>query len=553
MVSSQPDAPVAGAVRDVISFNRLPWIRPLVAAHAEHFASVASLFSGNPADPAAWTDVIDRVQRAHTDRAAIHDIVIAQLTRRQAPAAAMTAAAALADPRAIAVVTGQQAGLFGGPLYTLLKALTAIQLARKVHEERGVPAVPVFWVDAEDHDFAEVRGAALLDRDFGLTELSLDEPPGAGVLPVAALSLDQSIAGVIEALEQHLAPTEFTAGVIDGLRRHYRPGVSVSGAFAGWLEALLGGLGLVVFEAADPRAKPLVSSLFAREFTHPCHTALSARTAGAAMATLGHAAQIEPGDDVVCLFYLDANGRRPIRHRNGRFVIGEDTRDAASLAAEATAHPERFSPNVLLRPLVQDTLFPTACYVAGPSELAYQAQLRDAYRECGLPQPLLASRASATLLDSAAAKFLDRYALPLEALQPQDESALNRLLEAQLPAELDGLFAELDAVVAGGTARLRPVVTTVDPTLAGAVDTTLDRVRETIKNLQGKILQASKKKDETVRRQFTRTRALVFPGGHPQERVLGIAFFLNRYGPALPLRLIDTLPSLPTAHYVITP
>ncbi|MEO8481272.1 MAG: bacillithiol biosynthesis cysteine-adding enzyme BshC [Acidobacteriota bacterium] len=552
-MSSQPNAPVAGAMRDVISFDRLPWIRPLVAAHAAHFASVASFFTGNPADSAAWGDVIGRVQRAHTDHTAIHDIVSAQLARRQAPAAAVTAASALADPRAVAVVTGQQAGLFGGPLYTLLKALTTIQLARKVRDEHGVPTVPVFWVDGEDHDFAEIRSAAVLDRDYALHEVSLPEPIGAGTLPVAALSLDQDITTVLDALEQCLAPTEFTSVVVDSLRRHYRPGVSISGAFAGWIEEVLGGEGLVVFEAADPRAKPLVASLFTREFTHPCQTALSARATGAEMAAHGHAAQIEPGEDVVCVFYMDATGRRPIRHRDGRFLIADEFRDAASLAAEATAHPERFSPNVLLRPLVQDTLFPTACYVAGPSELAYQAQLRDAYRASGLPQPLLASRASATILDSAAAKFLDRHALPLEALQPQDESALNRLLAAQLPAELDELFAQLDAAVTDGTARLKPVVATVDPTLAGAVDTTLERVRDTVKNLQGKILQASKKKDETLKRQFMRTRALAFPAGHPQERLLSIAFFLNRYGPALPLRLIDTLPSLPTAHYVITP
>jgi len=537
----------------VISFGRLPWIRPLVAAHAEDFASVGSLFSGNPAEPAAWHDVIGRIQRAHPDRTAIHDIVTAQLSRRQAPAAAITAAGALADPRAVAVVTGQQAGLFGGPLYTLLKAITAIQLARKVRSEHGVPAIPVFWVDAEDHDFAEIRDASVLDREFGLAKLSLAEPPGAGTLPIAALSLDDTVTGIVDELEHRLAPTEFTAGVVASLRRHYRPGVSISGAFAGWIEELLGGEGLVVFEAADPRAKPLVSSLFVREFTEPCHTSLSARAAGAAMAALGHAPQIEPADDVVCLFYLDVNGRRPIRHRGGQFLVGDEPREAASLAAEAGAHPERFSPNVLLRPLVQDKLFPTVCYVAGPSELAYQAQLRDAYRANEIPQPLLASRVSATLLDSAAAKFLDRYAFPLEALQPQDESALNRLLEAQLPAELDALFAELDVAVSDGTARLKPVVSAVDPTLAGAVDTTLDRVRDTIKNLQGKIVQASKKKDDTLRRQFVRARGLVFPGGQPQERVLNIAFFLNRYGPGLASRLLDTLPALPTAHYVITP
>ena len=203
--------------------------------------------------------------------------------------------------------------------------------------------------------------------------------------------------------------------------------------------------------------------------------------------------------------------------------------------------------------IVQDRLFPTACYVGGPSELAYQAQLGSAYEAFGVPRPLLCSRVSATLLDSAAARFLERQALPLEALQPQDESALNRMLEDQLPAALEQSFQDTLQHIEGQAARMKASVTAIDPTLVGAVDTTVDRVRDTLKSLQGKIVQASKKKDETLRRQFTRTRALTFPGGQPQERALNLVFFLNRYGPSLPARLLEALPALADQHYVLTP
>jgi uncharacterized protein YllA (UPF0747 family) len=152
---------VSGAVREAVDLSRLPWIRPLVKAYAEDFASVAPLFAGNPADALAWRATIERVHRAPHDRAALARLVSDQLAERGAPSEARRAAAELADPSAVCVITGQQAGLFGGPLYTLLKAVTAIQIARRVRAEHGVPALPVFWVDSEDHDWKEVRSASV--------------------------------------------------------------------------------------------------------------------------------------------------------------------------------------------------------------------------------------------------------------------------------------------------------------------------------------------------------------------------------------------------------
>lgn len=551
---SHPDATLpTDVIRGAIDFRRFPWMRPLVSEHATNFDAVASLFAGNPARAADWRATIARVQQSHTpQRAQLAALVTDQITKRNGPPEALHNAARLGAADSVAVVTGQQAGAFGGPLYTVLKAVTTIQVAARVEKEQHVPVVPVFWVDAEDHDWAEIQATTTLNRDFAPANVELPAPDHAGAYPVGALVLDGDVDMTIDAFEQAVAPTEFTAEVIAGLRRRYCGGATVSTAFAGWIEDLLGRHGLVVFEADDARAKPLVAELFAEELRQPARTCDLVRETGAAMARLGHPAQLEQADDVVNLFYLDADGRRPIKRRGTEFAIGDAVHAPDALVAEALAHPERFSPNVVLRPLVQDRLFPTACYIAGPSELAYQAQLSGVYKAFGVEQPMLMSRASATLLDAASARFLERNNVAFESLQSQDESVLNRLLEHQLPVAIEQAISQAEQHLGEQAGVLRDAVTSVDPTLAGAVDTTVVKIKETLKHLHGKIVQASKKKDETLRRQFVRTRSLAFPAGQPQERLLGVAFFANRYGPRFADRLIEALPTDTSRHYLIT-
>jgi bacillithiol biosynthesis cysteine-adding enzyme BshC len=550
-MSASPDA-AAQVVRATIDVRRFPWVRPLVGAYANDFTSVAPLYAGNPVDPSAWRNAIGRVQRAPRDRAALAALVEAQLERRQAPQAAREAASLLAHPDSVAVVTGQQAGLFGGPLYTLLKAINTLQLAARVRSESGTPAVAVFWIDEEDHDWNEIRTAHVLDADFALREATVPDVEGAGTRPIATLVLDEGINDALEQLDAALAPSEFKGEVMAELRRHYRPGVGMGQAFAGWIDRLLGRHGLVVFESADAKAKPLVAKLFAREFEHPGRTSALARQAAVEMARLGHEPQVEPAEDSVALFYVDGDGRRAIKRRGAGFAVDETAYGTDKLLAEVASSPSRFSPNVLLRPLVQDQLFPTVCYVGGPSELAYQAQLKTIYREFGIELPLLYSRTSITLLDSAAVRLLERHHLALDALQPQDDSTLNKLLEEQLPPSIERTMDDAERDIALHAQSLKREVAAVDPTLAGAVDTTVERMQESLKTLHHKIIQATKRKDETLRRQFTRTRTLAFPGGDPQERLLNLAFFLNRHGWGLCDRLLETLPLDMGKHFVMT-
>jgi len=534
-----------------IDVRRFPWIRPLAGDYAFNYSKVDGLYAGNPTDPAAWRDAIERSQRHTRDRAAIAAVIAAQQAGRNAPAEGRAAAARLSSDQTVAVVTGQQAGVFGGPLFTLLKAVTAIQLARRTEREFGTPAAAVFWVDAEDHDWEEVRSCTVLDAEFQPRTVTLADLDGAGEQPVAALTLDEHVEQTIAELAAALQPTEFSASTIEAVRSAWKPGTGMARAFAIWLEQLLGPHGLIVFESADPAAKPLVASVFSRELAAPGRTAALAAEAGSALAARGHAPQVVPQSDAISLFTLDG-GRRPIRRQGDQLLAGDRLESSDVLSREAAERPTGYSPNVLLRPIVQDTLLPTICYVAGPSELAYLGQLRGVYEQFGVPMPLMYPRASATLLDSGATRFLQKYSLPFEDLQAPDESALNRLLETQLPAQVEQSLREADEQIHAALTHVIDAVPSLDPTLQGAARTTLGKMEHELRSLHTKVIHAAKRRDETLRRQFTRAQAQAFPHGHPQERTLGVVYFLNKYGPGVVTLLVEDLPLELGTHWLIT-
>jgi bacillithiol biosynthesis cysteine-adding enzyme BshC len=283
----------------------------------------------------------------------------------------------------------------------------------------------------------------------------------------------------------------------------------------------------------------------------PGRTAALAAEAGEALAASGHAPQVVPQPDSVSLFRLNG-GRTPIKKQGDRLVIGEATHASEELVREATTHPGRFSPNVLLRPIVQDTLFPTIAYVAGPSELAYLGQLRGVYEAFGVPMPLMVPRTTATLLDSGATRFLSKYGVPFQDLRTPDESALNKLLESQLPASVEQSLRDAAAQTQQSMARVVEALPSLDPTLEGAAKTTLGKMEHELRSLHSKVIHAAKKRDETLRRQFVRAQAQAFPQGHPQERTLGVVYFLNKYGPGLVDLLLEELPIDIGQHWLVT-
>jgi bacillithiol biosynthesis cysteine-adding enzyme BshC len=547
--SHDPGAAGASTTPAAIDVRRFPWMRRLATDYIHNFEAVAPFFAGDPADRSAWDAAIARTHARSRDPRAIAGVIARQQERRGAPAPARAAGAELADPRTVAIVTGQQAGLFGGPLYTILKSVTALQLAARIRAEHGVPAVAVFWVEDEDHDWDEVRSCTVFDDQFATRTVSVPARSGDPV-PVARIHLDDTITAALSDLEQILPPTEFRSALLDDLRRLYHPGAGMADAFARWLECVLGDQGLVVYDASDPAAKPIASPVFVRELSSPGETARLAAAAGEALVARGYHAQVQGTDGGVALFHLN-DARRAVRAEGGTFVIGDERRPAAQVVEEASHHPASFSPNVLLRPIVQDTVFPTICYVAGPNELAYLGQLRSVYEHFGVPMPLMFPRATATLIDSGVVRFLQKYGVAFEALQPKDDSTLNQLLEAQIPPAVDAAFSSAVSSVESGMQALIGAIPALEPTLEGAARSTLGKMQHDLETLHGKMIQAAKRRDETLRRQFTRTRALTFPSGHPQERTVAFLSFLNQYGPALVDRLMQELPLDVGHHWVV--
>ena len=524
-----------------VDIRRFPWVKKLAADYAFQFAALAPFFSGDPSTPASWSAAIANAQQHPRQRAELSALLTKQLERRNAPAAARDAAARLGDKDTVAIVTGQQAGLFGGPLFTLYKGLTAAKLAARIAQEHAVPTVAVFWVESEDHDWDEVASVSVLDSELQRRTITLPPPAGAGHLPIGAIRIGNEIGATVDQLASFLPQTEFTAGLLDELRSAYEPGVTMSDAFARVLDRTLGDLGVIVFECSDRAAKPLARDIFAREIANPGRTWALASQAGERLTANGYHTQVEGSSH---------NGAALFRIDGGRTAI--DLSDAPALAREAHDRPETFSPNVLLRPIVEDTLFPTVCYVSGPNELAYLGQLREVYAHFGVPMPLMYPRASATILDSASARFLEKHELPFEALQARDESALNRLLAASLPESVDRALREADEAIQEKMTAVLSSVPAIDATLEGAAKSTLGKLQHDLEALRGKVISAAKKRDETLRRQFTRAQAQAFPDGLPQERALGSIALLNRYGPAFVQKVMEELPLDPTHHWVLT-
>lgn len=549
---SSPSAPAPSAGTLAIDLRQLPWIRRLAADYAFTFDGLAPFYPGNPQDDAAWADVIARVhagpRRATPQLAAL---LAAQQRDREAPPEALEASAAFADPATVAVITGQQAGLFGGPLYTLHKAITAIKLARRVTAERGVRAVPVFWIDSEDHDWEEVRGCTVLDDEQQAHTIQLGTLEGAGDRSIARLVVEGQGQAAVEALKAVLPATEFTDDVLAMLARAYAPGRTMSAAFGRVLEHMLGRYGLVVYDAADPATKPLAASLFARALEAPGRTSQLAAEAGSRLEALGYHAQVAAVEHSAPLFLMNG-AREAIRWHDDTAVVGEREMPLAELVALAASHPERFSPNVLLRPLTQDTIFPTICYVGGPAELAYLGQLKGVYAHFGVPMPLIMPRATASVVDSSTLRTLGKIDVPFAGYQRRDDLTLNQLLERQLPPEIDRSFAEATAAIAGKLEAVTRAASLVDSTLEGAAKSTLGKMQHDLQSLHGKVIQAAKRKDETLRRQFHRTQGQLFPNGQPQEREVGAVWLLNRYGPAAVERLVDLLPVDLAHHWVLT-
>lgn len=485
---------------------------------------------GADAEPVVATlRPIDRFDTSH--RATLVDATVTDMRAWGAPQAAIDAAESLREPGSYVVVTGQQAGIATGPLYTLYKALGAIRHARELHEQYPEHRfVAVFWIEGDDHDFDEARRIGVIDRTAATRTLAYDDgdrsPRHVGDRTVSP----EGLATLTAELRDTLIETEFTPEALAIVAGAYgADGATLASGFARAMYAILGEVPLVMISSRNPRLKWLASDVFAREASDPdaLHRALTVRTDE--LRSLGRSTPITP--KAGALFMTDGGLRRAV-------VPGDDgytLRDTATrysreqLVDLARTEPERFSPNVALRPIVQDAILPTAAYVGGPSELAYLEQIVAGYRDFAIEPPSFAPRPFALLLEPKARRALETTGLSLEEVMRGDFDAAARVVDEKLGGAIDASRDRAIASVRAAIGELEAITSRIDPTLEKALGATGAGAEKSVEDFAKRLRTALKRKSQTEIDRLESARELVMPAGHLQERTLNALYFINKF------------------------
>src|SRR5579863_1144700 len=424
--------------------------------------------------------------------------------------------ATLAQPSTVAIVTGQQVGLFSGPAYTVYKALTAIKAAREL-TERGVPAVPVFWLATEDHDFAEVDHAWVFGADHQPLKIGITGTHDNGSHPVGGIGL-QDIP--IDALRSALAGLPFADDAVALVERAYKPGETMGSAFAGMIRELFAPYGLLLIDPMERALREMAAPLM-REVVERMPELIDAlMVRSRELVDRGYHAQVLVDKTTSLAFLLQDGQRIALRHQ--RLSTQELVRRAADL-----------SPNALLRPVVQDYLLPTAAYIGGPAELAYLAQSQVLYGKLTGRQPAAFPRACFTLLDERSHKRMVRY-----GVNPVDlfvgEPALHDTIAARLvPERLRARLEVTKNAVSSALDLLRGDLDHFDVTLAAALGTSRRKIEYQVGKIAHKTANRIMARDQQATRDACSLNGLAFPEKRLQERVYSIVPFIARFGPGL--------------------
>lgn len=448
------------------------------------------------------------------------------------------------------VTTGQQPGLFTGPLHTVYKALTAVRLANELESLLGASVLPVFWVASEDHDWEEAHDTWIVGVDNELLRIELSDPGEADreqPLHRVTTSFDEASTALLAQLPE----TDFhndLINVIDGCWGPER--TNLPEAFRCTIEELLEPFGLYCVSAHDPALKDASAEVMLAELrgSREHETLLAERTA--ALEAAGYRGQVTILEDGVNLLvegdagrerlYRDGDGFR--LPRSGQRMSGADIEEVVRGGAHVV------SPNVFLRPVVEAAVLPTLAYVGGPSEVAYFAQLGPLFEAHGVGMPLVVPRRSVTLIEGKVRKVLDKFGLESGALEKPFHELVGEITREELPDGVRDALASLRRTIAEGTASLMQAAKDVDPTLKGPINHVRTTAFDSLSEAEKKILQAVKRENEIALQQLEKARLHLYPDGRPQERVLNVFYYLARYGREFLRTLFDRLDPLPDSE-----
>jgi bacillithiol biosynthesis cysteine-adding enzyme BshC len=506
---------------ECLPVSRVPHSTPLFAAYLHEFSRVASFFS-HPPFPLTWlAEEADQVRYDRDRRLRVAEVLERQNRAFNSGGKALANVERLRSG-AFAAVTGQQVSLFGGPLFSILKALTAVRIAEEA-TRAGVDCVPLFWLATEDHDLAEVNhvvlpgGDGLLQRLETSTHAGVDTPVGQVCF---GPEIQTATAQAAELLGEEVAEL---------IRKTYKPGACFGDAFARLFAELFRDWGVVLLDASDGELHEIAAPLYKKAIadTDTIHSRLMQR--GQELRRGGFHEQVKVTTSSTLLFDTRDHARVPIHRADGQFSIGDQKVTEADLLAQIDTAPAKFSPNVLLRPVVQDYLLPTIAYIGGPAEVAYFAQAAVVYEMLlGRVTPIV-PRLAVTIVEPHVKRLLERYDVKVaDVFQPFDklrEMLAERALPADLQANFDAASTKLGEALRSITSSLERL----DPTLVEAAERAGAKMRYQLDHLRARAANAELRRSEVLARHAAQLSSALYPDGNLQERIIGSIYFQGRY------------------------
>jgi bacillithiol biosynthesis cysteine-adding enzyme BshC len=526
---------------NTIRFDQIPRTSRLFNDFLYDFDRVSRFYQPGGLDISALVARAPKVAVQSFSRDAVADALVDQNARAGASDQTFANIERLRQKDSVVVITGQQAGLFTGPLYTIFKALTAIKLAEHLRAQ-GLNVVPMFWVAAEDHDFEEVNHTRLINREGQLVTITYAGCSPKDGKPVGHVKLNEKIGVNIDEVIAALPESEFMPRLVEDLRDSYKAGANFADAFSAMIMKLFGKFGVVLIDPLDDRLKAVAGEIYARAMSKAPEFASRLLNASAQLEASGYHAQVYASASAAPLFMLDEGRRTAMTRRDdGRFYLkgSEKSFGAAELLDTIQQCPSCFSPNVTLRPIVQDFLLPTLAYIGGPAEIAYFAQLRSNYGLLDRVDPVALPRASFTLIEKRHAKTMSKYGIKFTDLFAGFEEVMKTVVERSLDQNTATAFDEIEKNFNEKLDELNVSLTAVDPTLADALKGGREKILYQLQNLRTRFIHNRSKRDETTKQQIERLFASLYPNKNLQEREINVLYFLARYGYELIDRIYD--------------
>ncbi len=538
-----------------INFSDIPGNHNLFLDYLYEFENVKNFYKIDFRNKEEYLNLFERVSGSHDhSREALSQTLKEQYQGLNPSAKTQKNIAALADKKTLAVVTGQQLGIFGGPLYTFYKLMTAIKLSTFLSERYDdYYFVPVFWLEGDDHDFNEVRSINLLNDNNNITQIGYgqaleDEDDNKG--SIGNIVFNETLEQFYAELERNLRLTEFTPLVLEKIKLFYKAGNTFKQAFKEMLFWLFDQYGLVIFDPQDKNIKNLLRPVFKKEIVDfRIHTEKLVKVS-AELEEVYHAqVKVRP----VNLFYSFEEGRYLIEPVENEFRLKRKRKKFSleEILSHIESEPEKFSPNVLLRPICQDYVLPTAFYVGGPSEISYFAQVMPLYGFYKVEAPIIYPRSSATIIEKNINSIIEKFGINLPELFLDPDKLKQKLIDSISKTSIEEVFNNTSSQLELAFDQLKERLFEFDKTISDVSSKYEEKIMKYLDEFKAKAYEAQKRKHEITLRQIERVVSVALPNSILQEREINFIYFANKYGIEIINKVFEELTINKFEHQII--